>query len=42
MSKVCLNLRCFANHHGECLGDKEFAKELNQCTLTEEEDEQNE
>ena len=31
MPELCLNLSCFANHHGQCVGDKDYAIRMNQC-----------
>ena len=28
---VCLQLGCFANHHGACVGDRELAMQLRNC-----------
>ena len=30
--KTCLQLGCFANHHGMCVGDKKLAMRLSNCT----------
>ena len=28
---LCLQLKCFANHHGQCVGDRELALQLRNC-----------
>lgn len=29
--KICLQLNCFANYHGQCVGDRDLALQLHNC-----------